>query len=126
MLMHFRYTVVPSFIDSILKAIKNEMGFEGLRELETYLPSRWCCICTYSRLVCTMIDTSSMINAKLGGVNVLPRSHALEKLVSAPFMIMGMGHFRLSLRLIYGWFLLTVRCRCGIPGTWFEESALCG
>jgi Xaa-Pro aminopeptidase len=31
MLMHFRYTVAPSFIDSILKAIKSEMGFEGLR-----------------------------------------------------------------------------------------------
>ncbi|OAX44077.1 hypothetical protein K503DRAFT_542544 [Rhizopogon vinicolor AM-OR11-026] len=34
------------------------------------------------------------INAKLGGVNALPRSPALEKLVSAPFMIMGanVGH----------------------------------
>jgi hypothetical protein len=96
MLMHFRYTVAPSFkfIDSILKAIKNEMGFEGLRELETCLPSRWCCICGYSRLVFT-IDTSSRVNAKLGGVNALPRSHALEKLVSAPFMIMGMCHFSL-------------------------------
>jgi hypothetical protein len=73
MLMHLCYTVAPSFkfIDSILKAIKNEMGFEGLRELETCLPSRWCCICAYSRLVCT-IDTSSRINAKLGGVNALP------------------------------------------------------
>jgi hypothetical protein len=28
--VHFRYTVTPSFIDSILKAIKSEMGFEGL------------------------------------------------------------------------------------------------
>jgi hypothetical protein len=73
MLMHFCYTVEPSFIDSILKAIKNEMGFEGLRELEMCLPSQWCCICAYSRLVCT-IDTSSRINAKLGGVNALPRS----------------------------------------------------
>ncbi|KAJ8581687.1 stem cell self-renewal protein Piwi [Rhizopogon salebrosus TDB-379] len=34
------------------------------------------------------------INAKLGGVNALPRSPALEKLTSAPFMIMGadVGH----------------------------------
>ncbi|KAG2755133.1 hypothetical protein P692DRAFT_20873953 [Suillus brevipes Sb2] len=34
------------------------------------------------------------INAKLGGVNSLPKSGALEKLVSAPFMVMGadVGH----------------------------------
>lgn len=34
------------------------------------------------------------INAKLGGVNSLPKSGALEKLVNAPFMIMGadVGH----------------------------------
>ncbi|KAG2158147.1 Piwi-domain-containing protein [Suillus bovinus] len=34
------------------------------------------------------------INAKLGGVNSLPRSGALEKLTSAPFMVMGadVGH----------------------------------
>ncbi|KAG1749019.1 ribonuclease H-like domain-containing protein [Suillus paluster] len=34
------------------------------------------------------------INAKLGGVNSLPRSGALEKLTNAPFMIMGadVGH----------------------------------
>jgi Xaa-Pro aminopeptidase len=30
MLTHFRYTVAPSFIDSI-KAIKNEVELEGLR-----------------------------------------------------------------------------------------------
>ncbi|KAJ8580446.1 hypothetical protein M405DRAFT_938749, partial [Rhizopogon salebrosus TDB-379] len=35
------------------------------------------------------VNLAMKINAKLGGVNALPRSPALEKLTSAPFMIMG-------------------------------------
>ncbi|KAG2061216.1 Piwi-domain-containing protein [Suillus hirtellus] len=44
------------------------------------------------------------INAKLGGVNSLPRSGALEKLMSAPFMIMGM--YRPCLALETHWRLV--------------------
>jgi hypothetical protein len=36
-------------------------------------------------LACT-IDTSGRIDAKLGGVNALSRSHALEKLLSVLFV----------------------------------------
>lgn len=43
------------------------------------------------------IDSFGRINAKLGGVNSLPRSAALEKLVSAPFMVMGMYRSYLAL-----------------------------
>jgi hypothetical protein len=90
--VHFRYTVAPSFIDSILIVIKSEMGFEGLRC--AYLRDGAAYVRTLAW--CVPFDTSSRINVKLGGANALPRSHALEKLVSAPFMIMGMRHLRLS------------------------------
>jgi hypothetical protein len=107
--MHFHYTIAPSIIDSILKAIKSEIGFKGLRC--AYLRDGAAYVRTLACCVRRTIDTSSRINVKLGGVNALPRSHALKKLVSAPFIIMGMCHLRLSeSRLIYGCFLLTVRC----------------
>jgi hypothetical protein len=47
------------------------------------------CQISISVSVCT-IDLFGRINAKLGGVNSLPRSGALEKLQSSPFMIIGM------------------------------------
>jgi hypothetical protein len=49
-------------------------------------------------LLC-MIDTSGRINAKPGRVDALPRSPALEKLMSAPFMIMGVRHLRRHLTI---------------------------
>ncbi|KAG1726419.1 uncharacterized protein EDB91DRAFT_1086776 [Suillus paluster] len=40
--------------------------------------------------MCT-VDTFARINTELGGVNSLPRSGALEKLTSAPFIVIGPG-----------------------------------
>jgi hypothetical protein len=56
-------------------------------------------VSTLTLVLLCMIDTSGRINAKPGGVNALPRSPALEKLMSAPSMITGMRHLRSHLTI---------------------------